>query len=127
MMYCFIDSRDGYLGYWSKLTSTCIPFLALHLYEIIRYHDNLDTFLSPKEIIKVLGNPSSETIVNFTKFKEIYVILSELEKYRTCKFESKFQICRESLYEMVTHVRTSANYNSVVEPKTVASTFRKSI
>lgn len=127
MMYSFIDSKDGYLGYWSKLTSTCIPFLPLHLYEIIRYHDNLDTFLSPKEILKALGTSSSEKMVNFSKFKEIYLILSELEKYRTSKFDSKFQISRESLYEMVTHVRTSSIYSSVLESKTVVSTFRKSI
>ncbi len=131
MLYCFIDSKDGYLNYWSNLKSTGIPFFALHLFEIIRYHDNLDTFLSTKDIIKVLGTPSSERMVNFSKFKEIYLILSELEKYRTCKFESKFHIGRESLYEMVQHVRTTALYKGSSDEtnglKSPAPIFRKSI
>lgn len=128
MLYCFIDSKDGYLGYWSNLSCTCIPFFALHLYEIIRYQDNLDTFVSSKEIVKTRGVPSSENLVNFSKFKEIYLILSELEKYRTCKFESKFHICRESLYEMVQHVRNTADFQGNLEKTNDPNYgFRKSI
>jgi hypothetical protein len=131
MLYCFIDSKDGYLNYWSNLKTTGIPFFALHLFEIIKYHDNVDTFLSSKEIIKVIGIPSSERIVNFSKFKEIYLILSELEKYRTGKFESKFHIGRESLYEMVQHIRTTASYKDSRDEtnalKSPAPILRKSI
>ena len=135
MLYSFIDSKDGYLNYWSNLASTCIPFFALHLYEIIRHHDTLETFANPKEIMKAGGALNKlnkdctttplEKMVNFSKFREIYLILSELEKYRNLKFESKFHICRESLYEMVQHVRTTADYKVCVEE--TASTFRRSV
>ena len=110
-----------------------IDILALHFYEILRYNANMSTFLSEKEEIKTFGAPSSRKLVNFLKFKEIYLILSELDKFRTCKFDKKFQVSREILYEMVQHVNNLANYTTHVnsplpERKSIfSSTFRRSM
>ena len=61
------------------------------------------------------------------------MIVSELENFRTCKFDPKFHINRENLYEMVQYIRNTANYTQVVEPMAerkssqFLSPFRKSI
>ena len=70
-------------------------------------NQSLDTFLADEATASI----SEEPRVNFEKFRDTFMIISELEHFRTMSYQGPSFGDRESQLAMVTHIRSTTEFD----------------
>ena len=76
------------------------------MYELLETDKSLDTFVTEENDNQI----SEEPMVNFQKFQEMFMIVSELEHFRTTSYQGPKFGDKESQTALVTHIQSVVSF-----------------